>query len=120
MIRFIGFDPTDIDIRNVAFPKVGVPDEPDLVIRGITRDSLSRPISNFRDYLRSRWNASRCDVPTFLGLRCPEWASESVLALVAAYNGPSIAPDRECEVILEVIEAQAVLLKALREWRRGE
>ena len=77
------FAPVDMDIRSMAFPKVGTPDDPSWKPTGLSMKSLGRPLYNFKRMLRSRWNGSRCDLLTFLRLRRPVYMSDDVLTLVS-------------------------------------
>ena len=117
MIRAGDFSGTDVDVRSLAFPRVGIPDDPRWVPRGVTWASLRHPIGNFRSFLRAKWNSSRCDLATFLGLRQPAWANDALLPLVAAWRGPPVPREREPAVSAEVLAAYDALYAELRKWR---
>lgn len=112
--------PTGKDIRVMAFPRVGTPDDPNWVPGGFSPDWVRHPVRNIRNHVRAKWNASRCDWPTFLGLRQPAWASAEDLVLVAASRGPSVDRGSEAEAVVRVTEAHAMMVGELqRFWREG-
>ncbi len=117
MLQATDFAETDIDTRNMAFPRVGTPDAPGWNPTGLKWSSLRHPISNLRQAFRSRWNASRTDLLTFLRLRRPAWVSDKELTLVGEYRGPSVSPDDEAAVIDHVIAGQQLLLRQLQAYR---
>ncbi len=96
MLRAVDLSATDTDTRDMAFPRVGTPDDPAWAPSGLRWSSFRRPVRNFRLSLRSKWNASRADLLTFLRLRQPAWASDVLLTLVSTYRGPSL-PDTDAE-----------------------
>ncbi len=83
MLRATDFTPLDLDTRSMPFPSIGVPVDPGWSPRGLSRDSLRRPIYNLRMFMRAKWNNARRDLATFLRLRRPAWASDEVLTLVS-------------------------------------
>lgn len=107
---------TGRDIRELAFPKVGTPDDPRWAPRGVTAESLRHPWRNFRAFLRARWNAARTDWRTFLRWRQPAWVSDEELTLVGAGWGHP-APDQEAAEIARVRSALAEFEAALRRYR---
>lgn len=83
MLRTSDFSATDVDTRDMAFPRIGTPDDPAWAPSGLRWRSLRNPIRNARLFLRARWNASRADVLTFLRLRQPAWADDTLLTMVS-------------------------------------
>lgn len=116
MLAATDFQPTSRDTRSMPFPRVGTPDNPGWFPQGLTWRSLRHPIRNGRLFLRAKWNSSRADLLTFLGLRQPAWASDEVLTLVAASLASTITPDREADTARDVLAAQTLLASALHEW----
>jgi hypothetical protein len=119
MIRAGDFGETDADVRSMPFPRIGIPDDPRWAPRGLTWRSLRHPIRNFRQFLRAKWNNSRCDLATFLGLRQPAWANDELLTLVAAWTGPSVERGEEPYVTGRVLAAADFLYGELKKWRRA-
>lgn len=118
MLRAADFSATDVDTRDMAFPRVGTPDDPAWAPTGLKWSSFKHPIRNARRAIRSRWNASRCDIWTFLRLRQPAWASNEMLTLVTEYRGPSVAEEQEDAVAQYVLQAHAFMLNEFqRFWR---
>lgn len=114
------FSETDVDVRAMAFPRVGIPDDPGWRPVGLTLRSMRHPVRNLRLFLRSKWNSARCDLPTFLKLRRPAWASDELLTLVAASTGVSVEPASEREMVDHVMSAQKDVLTELQAWRLGK
>jgi len=119
MIRVGDFVQTDIDLRSMAFPRVGVADDPAWLPRGLTLKSLRDPVKNFRLLMRKKWNNARCDLATFLKLRQPAWASDDLLTLVTAFRGASVKPDEEEAVVEQVVAAHEFIYCELVGWRSG-
>ena len=117
MIRATDFTPTDTDTRDMAFPRVGVPDAQGWAPRGLSVKSLRHPIQNGRRFLRAKWNASRCDLLTFLGLRQPAWASDEVLALISAVSVRGAATEEE--IARHVLNAHASMADQYQAWRQS-
>ena len=117
MLRAGDFAATDIDTRSMAFPRIGIPDHPGWFPRGLSLSSLRHPIGNLRIFLRAKWNSSRCDPLTFLGLRQPAWASDELLTLVSTHIGPSIAADDESAALRQVLTVHRFMHDQLLEWR---
>jgi hypothetical protein len=65
-------------------------------------------------YLRSKWNASRSDLLTFLRLRQPAWASDVMLTLVSEYRGEPLAGDAESAAVAHVLEVHRLFHALLR------
>lgn len=118
MLNAGDFRKTTVDTRDMAFPRVDVPDHPGWFPQGLTWRSLRHPIQNGRLFLRAKWNSSRADLLTFLGLRQPAWASEELLTLVAAPADTYIPAAREAAVARDVLEAHAFVLRELQAWAR--
>ena len=108
--------PGNMDVRAMRFPRVGVPDDPDWVPVGFTLDSLRHPIAGLRRMIHAKWNASRCDLLTFLGLRAPVWVETEWLTLVVAWE--SGMPGDPVEATRELLAAQSAFVAALGDWRR--
>ena len=117
MLRAGDFGITGIDIRSMTFPKIGTPDDPSWLPQGMTKKSLRNPIRNFRWMIRSKWNNSRSDIWTFLKLKQPAWADDSMLTLVSAWKGAPIEPSGESVATLHVVAAHEYVLKSLQERR---
>ncbi len=83
MVRATDLAASDIDTRAMAFPRVGQPDDLGWNPTGLRWSSFRHPIANLRQWVRARWNASRCDWRTFLRLKRPAWVSDKYFALVA-------------------------------------
>jgi hypothetical protein len=115
MLRATDFTPTDVDVRDMAFPRVGTPDAQGWEARGLTLSSLRHPVRNLRIFLRAKWNASRCDVLTFLRLRQPAWASDELLTLVSASRGSHIPEAETADAIRHVVAAHMAAGAALRQ-----
>ena len=114
MLSAEDFSGTAVDTRDMAFPRVGTPD--DLAYRpvGLRWRSFRHPIRNFRMYLRSRWNASRMDLLTFLRLRQPAWASDVLLTMVSEYRGRDAEERTDAEMQTHVQNAHRFFYDALR------
>lgn len=114
MLRISDFGATETDTRDMAFPRVGTPDEPAWSPSGLKWSSFRHPIRNFRFYLRSKWNASRLDPLTFLRLRQPAWASDVMLTMVSEYRGASVTEETEAPVVAYVREVHETFHTLLR------
>lgn len=119
VVRAGGFAGTDVDVREMAFPRVGVPDDPNWVPRGVTWSSLRHPVDNLRIFFRALWNSARCDLLTFLKLRKPAWANDELLTLVAAWRGAPVPAAQESGVKDEVIEAYRAMRAEFLRWEAG-
>jgi len=117
MLRATDFMETGVDARDMAFPRVGTPDAPSWNPTGLKWSSFRHPIKNLHQIVRARWNASRCDLLTFLRLRRPVWVSDEVLTLVGEYRGSSVEPEQESDVTACVLSAQQLLLHHLQKFR---
>jgi len=111
---------TDVDCRSMAFPRVAFSEDANWVPRGLTWSSLRHPGRNFAKFIRSRWNASRSDLATFLRLKQPAWASEELLTLVTASAGAPVKPGDEAAVIRQVRLVHAALHEQLSTWREAQ
>jgi hypothetical protein len=100
------FAPIDMDTRDMAFPKIGTPDDPSWNPSGLKLASLRRPIHNFKRTLNARWNNARCDLLTFLKLRRPVYASDEVLTLVSAVILPPSNNANPAEIEAELLRLQ--------------
>lgn len=119
MIRADDFSATGVDVCSMAFPRIDIPDDPNWVPAGFTREDLKHPLRSLRTWARARWNASRTDLLTFLRLRQPAWASDELITYVTRSLPPSVTPAGEREMIGQVAAAHAALLKQLQAWRRA-
>ena len=117
MIRAYNLTETSVDVRSMAFPRVNVPDAQGWFPRGFTWSSLRHPVRSTRQFLQAKWNASRCDWLTFLGLRRPAWASEDVLTLVASGIGTSVPEESIDESIAVVRRAHGEIYRDLLVWQ---
>ena len=106
MLRAGDMSATDTDIRSLQFPRVGIPDEPDWVPRGLSWRSLRHPLGN----------GSRHDVLTFLHLRQPVWASDELLSFVVRTVDPPVPPADEASAVQELVAVQQRLLRDLQAW----
>lgn len=123
---------TDEDVRSMPFPRVGIPDEPGWFPRGVTLKSLRHPVDNLNLFLRAKWNASRCNVATFLRLRTPAWASDEILTLVSSSAELSVISEQkksspvtgiaisgeEKAVAEQVISVHLLMASCLQTWRK--
>lgn len=119
MIRSEDFAVTTVDVTSMAFPRVDVPDDPNWVPKGFSREDLKHPLQSLRIWFRARWNASRTDPLTFLRLRQPAWASEELITYVSRSLPPSVPLGQEPEVIRQVMAGHAAMLQELQKWRRA-
>jgi hypothetical protein len=113
------FGGTKLSVLDMPFPRVGIPDDPAWVPRGMTWADLRHPVDYVRKLLRSRWNSSRCDWLVFLGLKQPAWASADYLTLVASWQGSVRDPAQEAEARAVVEEAYRVIWDELGRWKQG-
>ena len=119
MLRAGDLARTDVDVRSMAFPRIGTPDDPRWVPEGLTLKSLRHPIRHLRWFLRAKWNNARADWLTFLGLKQPAWASDEMLTLVSAASvGPGEAPNERAEAE-HVLAAHHFTRQALQTWKAG-
>ena len=117
MLRVGDFSRTNVDSRSMAFPRVGIPDDPGWAPRGMTLKGLRHPVRNTRLFLRSKWNSSRADLLTFLGLKQPAWASDDLLTLVAGSRGTSVGQEEELSVAVRVLSVHLHMHSELKAWR---
>ena len=117
MLRAGDFARADVDIRSMAFPRIASRDDPSWVPRGISFESLKHPVESIRVLFRAKWNNSRCDLPTFLKLRQPAWADETVLSLVAYSYGVSVPRGGEAAAAARIRAARDAVLDGLIAWR---
>ncbi|MDA0577957.1 MAG: hypothetical protein O3B24_07655, partial [Verrucomicrobia bacterium] len=66
----------------------------------------------------AKWNASRTDVLTFLGLRQPHWASEELLTLVSSSVDAAVPAEQEVAVAEAVIAAHSCVHALLETWAK--
>jgi hypothetical protein len=120
MLNASDFGETDVDIRSMAFPRVGIPDSPDWLPRGVTALGMKHPLTNLRLFFRSKWNGARSDLATFLRLKQPAWASGELLTLVAS-SPPIVAGENRGEMehlaIVQDIAAYNFMLTEFQNWR---
>jgi hypothetical protein len=117
MLRAGDFAATELSTTDMAFPRIGVPDDPNWMPRGLTLKSFRHPVRNLKWFFRAKWNNSRCDLLTFLGLRKPAWASDDALTLLVIldYSPQGNAQTTEDAAIMADVYSQA--LQQLQEWR---
>ncbi len=118
MLRSADFAATAVDTRDMAFPRVGTPDDPSWAPTGLKWSSFRHPIRNLRNTLQAKWNASRCDIWTFLRLRQPAWASDEMLTMVTEYRGPSVLPEQEPAVAQYALQAHQFMLREFQAYWR--
>jgi hypothetical protein len=118
MVRAEDLTDTGHDIRELAFPRVGIPDDPHWVPQGLTWESFRNPWTNLRLSLRARWNGSRSDWRTFFKLRKPAWVSDEEFTLVATGVG-RVTPEEEEREIAQIQSAQNEFLRAIRTYWRA-
>ena len=122
MLRTADFSATAVDTRDMAFPRIGNPDDPSWAPTGLKWSSFRHPIRNLRDFMRAKWNASRSDIWTFLRLRQPAWASDEMLTMVSEYRGKPLKPEEEQAAAQLVLEAHSMMLQQFQQfWKsKGE
>ena len=120
MLRAGDFAETGIDMRSMAFPRIGVPDEPGWLPQGLRLSSLKHPIRNFGLLLRAKWNNARCDLATFLRLKQPAWASEELMTLLVESQSPSAVSADEPAALREVTAAYLYVQRELQSWRERQ
>lgn len=118
MIKSEDFSVTTVAVTSMAFPRVDVPDDPNWVPQGFSKEDLHHPVQSFTAWARARWNASRTDILTFLRLKQPAWASEELVTYVTRSLAPPVTPEREPEMIYQVVMTHTEMLKQLQAWRR--
>lgn len=118
MISYPGLEPTDVDTRDMQFPRVGDPADSRVPIKGITRESLKSPWRSFRSFIGAKWNNSRKDILVFLGLKRPAWASDELLTLVTCSKGIDIKPEQEQAVISQLTEQHFDFLRQLKSFKK--
>ncbi len=116
MLRAGDFAVLDVSTTDMAFPRVGVPDNPDWLPTGVGWKSFRHPVRNFKLMMRSKWNGARCDPMVFLKLKQPPWADEEVLTLVSNSGGQGTGGGEQWVEV--VLEAHGKLYGKLLEWRR--
>ncbi len=116
ILRAGDFLATDIDVRSMAFPRVGVPDDPGWLPQGFTWKSFRHPLINFQKLLRTKWSNSRCDPAVFLRLKQPAWASDELLTLVTA-SETLRAGEKEEDAEKTVVSVHDFMLCELQRWR---
>jgi hypothetical protein len=103
------FAPLEMDTRDMAFPKIGTPDDPGWNPSGLKLSSLRRPIYNLKRTLNSGWNDARCDLLTFLKLRRPVYASDEILTLVSTVVLPPANDANPVGILTEQVKRQAMV-----------
>ena len=117
MLRVGDFLETDDDTRSMAFPRIGTPDDPNWLPRGIRLESFRHPIRNFRWLIHAKWNNARCDLGTFLKLKQPAWASDDLLTLVAATEDRIERASQATSALETAVAAHEMMSRSLRAWR---
>lgn len=118
MVRAADLADSGSDIRNLAFPRVGVPDDPRWAPPGmLSREFLRHPWASMRRFIQVRWNGARTDWRTFLKWRQPAWVSDEEMTVVVT-GLTRVTPDEEAGEIARLQAAQKEFLDALRaQWR---
>ena len=118
MVTAEGFVPTDRDTRDMAFPRIGTPDDPNWAPHGLTLTSLKHPIVNLKRLLRAKWNNARCDLLTFLRLRQPSYVSRDIYTLVTTDlvpPGPADSlPVRRARARHDALTVHTAMLQSLQ------
>jgi hypothetical protein len=120
MLRAPDFGMTDIEITEMAFPRLAAGEGRDWSGKGITLKSLRHPIRNFRKVLRKKWSDARCDPLVFLRLKQGAWASGEVLSLVAASQCGPVKPEDEEAVTAAALEALSFMQSELRAFQQKD
>jgi hypothetical protein len=120
MLKAGDFAALSIDVCSMAFPRIGMEEDPNWIPHGLTWSSMRHPIENTKKMLNAKWNNSRCDIWTFLRLKRPAWASEDMLTLVSAYRGDAFPHEKEMMIIENVVAAHVNIMNELQIWRRKE
>jgi len=116
ILRSADLSDTGVDVCDLPFPRVGIPDAPDWNPKGIGWETLRNPWRWFRLTLRSAWNSARCDLAVFLRLKQPPWASDEVLTMVASSDFSKDISD-EMALVCELALIQQSILKQARDFR---
>lgn len=116
MLKAGDFSPVNISTTDMPFPKVGIPDNPNWLPRGLTWSSFKEPGKNMRLFLRSKWNASRCDPFVFLRLKQPVWVDDESLTLVSDTMGTMFGSENDEAVVGSALEAHKLMYMALKAW----
>lgn len=118
MLRAPDLSDTGIDVCGLAFPRIGVADDPQWRPRGIGWETLRHPLRWLKETVRSAWNTARCDLLVFLRLKQPAWASDELFTLVAS-DELALERGAENEAAMIVISAQSEILDQLRKYLMG-
>ena len=117
MLSADDFSVENADVRDLPFPRIGVPDDPRWAPQGLRPSSFRHPIRNLRWYFRARWNNARGDWLTFFRLKRPAWASDESKTLVSTLSGPVVFPGADEAAILEkIMAAHRQVQSALQRW----
>lgn len=121
ILRAGDFSPTGESVTDMPFPRVGVPTDPNWMPKGLTLRSFRHPIRNLKFTMNAKWNGSRCDLLTFLGLRKPAWASEDSLTFLVVWVGQPLQSEDEAAVAALLGDLRSQILPQLQEWgaKRG-
>lgn len=117
MLRVGDFSETADDVRSMAFPRIGTPDDPNWLPRGIRLESFRHPVRNFAWLIRAKWNNARCDLATFLRLRQPAWASDDLMTLVTMTEGGIAQSPQEPAAQESVVSTHLRMSSLLQSWR---
>ena len=117
MIQSANMTITDVGTETMPFPRIVSNEDPKWVPRGITRESLRHPISGLRKFMAAKWNASRCDLATFLKLKRPAIASEEILTVVTNMELPEgVSAIDEKQAMEHIAAANRHILAAVHAW----
>ncbi|NQV26366.1 MAG: hypothetical protein HQ518_18580 [Rhodopirellula sp.] len=119
MLRAGTLEETPVDVCSMAYPRIGVPDDPSWLPEGFKLSSLRHPIRNVRWLIRAKWNNSRCDLATFLKLRRPAWASEEIQTLVVESERNVRGKDDLLLALEDAMDVYLFVQSDLEGWRRG-
>ena len=117
MLRAGDFTETDLSTTDMAFPRIGIPDDPSWMPRGLRLKSFRHPVRNMRYFMRAKWNNSRCDLLTFLGLRKPAWASDDALTFLVVWVGEPLEAQDEAAVSALLADVYRQVLPQLQAWK---
>lgn len=110
LIRADDFSLVHKSVTELAFPRVGIPDDQTWEFHGLSRDSLRHPIRNFSNLVREKWNSARADLLTFLKVKPSARPSSSLLTLIVVatplQQTPfSTLPSQLNDVVREIVNA---------------
>lgn len=117
MLKSADYAGTDLDTRDMAFPRIADGLDPNWVPRGFSIAGLRHPVSEIRNFMINKWNASRCDLLAFLKLKPVAWVEEDLMTLVVHTRGRSVGRGEEGEAVREVLAALEFMHSSLTGFR---